>query len=191
MVIIYENLSTGIAHFYCTGALFPMFERVNSFYVQRVLTTSSDLSISLPHGSRQPDLSSLPDGRQSLVPTTVVEIGVSQSVTHLVKKCASFFRNTQIEIVLGIKIFSKEDDNTFRAVAFNYNRNGLNGNCLSIVSFGSCRTTVQDEELFLELTNNNQNPKILTGVLSTNQVLNNAPNTPPFVINVRKYINKL
>ncbi|KAM9958423.1 hypothetical protein ACTFIW_001288 [Dictyostelium discoideum] len=184
LVIIYENLSTGIAQFYCTGALIPMFERVNSFYVQRVLNTGPGISICLPHGSRLPNLSLLPDGRESLVPTTVVEVGVSQSVTHLVKKCASFFRNTQIEIVLGLKIFSKEDDNTFRAAAFYYSRNGLIGNCLSIVSFGSCRTTVKDEELFLELTNNNQNPNILTGVLSSNQVLNNTPNTPPFVINI-------
>ncbi|KAM9959265.1 hypothetical protein ACTFIR_000334 [Dictyostelium discoideum] len=158
LVIIYENLSTGIAQFYCTGALIPMFERVNSFYVQRVLNTGPGISISLLHGSRLPNLSLLPDGRQSLVPTTVVEVGVSQSITHLVKKCASFFRNTQIEIVLGIKIFSKEDDNTFRAAAFYYSSNGLIVNCLSIASFGS--------------------------VLSSNQVLNNSPNTPPFVINI-------
>ncbi|KAM9997813.1 hypothetical protein ACTFIY_007469 [Dictyostelium cf. discoideum] len=176
-VIIYENFSTGVGHFYCVGAL----ECLNV-----VLTSGPGISISLPNGSIQPDLSLIPDGRQSLVPTTVVEVGVSQSVTHLVKKCESFFRNAQIEIVLGIKIFPKGGNNTFRAVAFFYSRTGSLGTCQSIVSFGSCKTTANDEELFLELTNNNnnnQNPNILSGVLS-NHVLNNAPNTAPFVINI-------
>ncbi|KAN0000862.1 hypothetical protein ACTFIZ_001320 [Dictyostelium cf. discoideum] len=184
LVIIYENLSTGIAHNFCFCALYTMFEHVNSFYTQRVLNTGNDLSISLPQGFRQPDLSILPEGRQSLVPTTVVEIGVSQSITFLVNKCASFFHNSQIEIVLGLKIFPKENDNTFKAVAFYYCRTGVFGTCQSIVSFGNCRTTAEEESFFLELTKSSQNPNILKGVLSSNQVLNNQTNTPPFVINI-------
>ncbi|KAM9982377.1 hypothetical protein ACTFIZ_006911 [Dictyostelium cf. discoideum] len=184
MVIIYQNLSNGIGHSFCNAALIPMFLSVNNFYIREVLLASCGISISLPNGARwQPDQSFLPYGRPSFVPTIVVEVGVSQSIRHLVNKCFSCFGNPQIEMVIGIKIFPKEADGSFKAVVFVFNRLGPLGNCQSIISFGNRRTTLEDENLFLEIANP-QNTNILTGVLSTNQISNNTPNSPTFIINI-------
>ncbi|KAM9983336.1 hypothetical protein ACTFIY_000045 [Dictyostelium cf. discoideum] len=184
LVVIYKNLSTGIGHTICTNSLNEMFLRVNNLYTIKVLNSISDTSLILPQGySRQPDCSFLPIGRPIWVPTVVIEVGISQSTRHLVDKCNTYFAKPLIEIVIGIKVFPKEVDGTFKAISFYFSRLGMVYNCQSIISFGSRRTSELDENLFLQLVNS-QNQNLLTGVLSSNELINNTPNSQPFLINI-------
>ncbi|KAM9987316.1 hypothetical protein ACTFIZ_005331 [Dictyostelium cf. discoideum] len=183
-VVIFKNLSTGIGHVICARSLNKMFLSVNNLYITEVLGSTLDLTIALPQGySRQPDCSFLPIGRPSWVPTVVIEVGISQSTRHLVAKCYTYFASQHIEIVIGIKIFPKEGDGTFKAISFYFSRLGMTYNCQSIISFGSHRTSELDENLFLQLVNS-QNQNLLAGVLSSNQLVNNTPNSQPFLINI-------
>ncbi|KAM9987317.1 hypothetical protein ACTFIZ_005332 [Dictyostelium cf. discoideum] len=184
LVVIYKNLSTGIGHTICTNSLNEMFLRVNNLYTIKVLNSISDTSLILPQGySRQPDCSYLPIGRPIWVPTVVIEVGISQSTRHLVDKCYTYFAKPLIEIVIGIKVFPKEVDGTFKAISFYFSRLGMVYNCQSIISFGSRRTSELEENLFLQLVNS-QNQNLLTGVLSSNELINNTPNSQPFLINI-------
>ncbi|KAN0003138.1 hypothetical protein ACTFIZ_009319 [Dictyostelium cf. discoideum] len=156
----------------------------NGGFVVIYKNLSTDISIITPQGYiRQPDSSFFPIGRPIWVPTFVIEVGISQSTRHLVYKCHSYFAKPHIEIVIGIKVFPKEVDGTFKAIAFYFSRLGLQYNCQSIISFGSRRTSDLDENLFLQLVNS-QNQNLLAGVLSSNELINNTPNSQPFLINI-------
>ncbi|KAM9998789.1 hypothetical protein ACTFIY_008470 [Dictyostelium cf. discoideum] len=162
-VVIYKNLSTGIGHVICAQSLNKMFLSVNNLYITEVLGSTLDLTIALPQGyNRQPDCSFLP-----------IEVGISQSTRHLVDKCYTYFAKPHIEIVIGIKVFPKEVDGTFKAIAFYFSRLGMVYNCQSIISFGSRRTSELDENLFLQLVNS-QNQNLLAGVLSSNELIPSA-----------------
>ncbi|KAM9965536.1 hypothetical protein ACTFIW_005354 [Dictyostelium discoideum] len=184
LVVIYKNLSSGIGHVICAQSLNKMFLSVNNLYITEVLLSFLDITILLPQGhSRQPDSSFLPIGRPNWVPTVVIEVGVSQSTRHLVDRCYTYFSKPHVEIVIGIKVFPKEADGTFKAIAFYFSLLGMLDNCQSIISFGSRRTSESDENLFLQLVNS-ENQNLLTGVLSSNQLINNIPNSQPFLINI-------
>ncbi|KAM9990405.1 hypothetical protein ACTFIY_006442 [Dictyostelium cf. discoideum] len=166
LVIIYKNLSTGIGHVICINSLNEIF-KLDFRYITH------------PSSSRQLDCSFLPIGRPIWVPTVVIEVGVSQSTRHLVDKCYTYFAKPHIEIVIGIKIFPKEVDGTFKAISFYFSRLGMLYNCQSIISFGSHRTSELDENLFLQLVNS-QNQNLLAGVLYSNELINKTPNSQPF-----------
>ncbi|KAM9976210.1 hypothetical protein ACTFIR_010051 [Dictyostelium discoideum] len=193
LVIIFQNLTTGCGHSKCISALATIFFGANNHYqggdvIDQYFKSSIPLEADV---IRQPDISLAPVGRVPPFPTVVVEAAVSQSTLHLIDKCYKFLRNQYILMVIGVRIYPKQADGTFKAIAFVITRNGLYGNAVSIHSFGSCRTTETDEQNFLNLVNLYQqqqaqqlNTNIFRGVLSTNILQNNTPNDPQFTINI-------
>ncbi|KAM9988373.1 hypothetical protein ACTFIZ_012105 [Dictyostelium cf. discoideum] len=160
-VVIFKNLSTGIGHVICAQSLNKMFLSVNNLYITEVLKSTLDLTIALPQGySRQPDTKL---GSNSCNRSWNFSINSSFS-------CYTYFASQHIEIVIGIKVFPKEGDGTFKAISFYFSRLGMTYNCQSIISFGSHRTSELDENLFLQLVNS-QNQNLLAGVLSSNQLI--------------------
>ncbi|KAM9967328.1 hypothetical protein ACTFIW_001412 [Dictyostelium discoideum] len=182
LVIIFQNLTTGCGHSKCISALGTIFFGANNHYQGGdVIDQYFENSIPLEGDViRQPDISLAPVGRVPPFPTVVVEAAVSQSTLHLIDKCYKFLRNQYILMVIGVRIYPKQADGTFKAIAFVITRNGLYGNAVSIHSFGSCRTTETDEQNFLNLVNLYQqqaqqlNTNIFRGVLSTNILQNNS-----------------
>ncbi|KAM9989241.1 hypothetical protein ACTFIY_005287 [Dictyostelium cf. discoideum] len=191
-VIIKRNLDKeefeGRGHSTCISALATLFFGANNYYQGGpVINQFIESSIRLEGGvTRQPDISLAPVGKVPPTPTVVVEVAISQSIRYLIDKCYRFFRNQNILMVIGVRIYPKQVDGIFKAIAFLITRDGLYGNAVSVVSFGSCRTTETDEQNLLNFIYSHQqepqqiNANILTGVLSTNNYQNNTPNDPQF-----------